>query len=66
MKFCEQQFVIDKKYDMSLRNKIGTFRLVTGTKKDLQLVMVTTYGVKQNMYSNLVQSQVLLDDLFLV
>ena len=66
MKFCEQQFVIDKKYDMSLRNKIGTFRLVTGTKKALQLVMVTTYGVKQNMYSNLVQSQVLLDDLFLV
>ena len=26
--------------------------------------MVTTYGVKPNMYSNMVQSEVTLDDLF--
>ena len=26
--------------------------------------MVTTYGVKENMYSDAVQSQVVMDDLF--
>lgn len=31
----------------------------------LQLTFVTTFGVKQNMYSGIVQSQVTLDDLFL-
>jgi hypothetical protein len=32
--------------------------------KALQLTMITTYGVERNMYSNRVQSEVLLDDLF--
>lgn len=65
MKFSEKDFVIDKKYEKELRNKIGTFRFVTQTRKAVQLVMVTTYGVKQNMYSSLVQKQVTMDDLFL-
>lgn len=64
MKFSEKPFVIDKKYDMELRNKLGTFRFVTQTKKAVQLVMVTTYGVKQNMYSGLIQKQVTIDDFF--
>ena len=36
----------------------------TGTNKSIQLVMVTTYGVKENKYSGIVGNQVLLDDLF--
>lgn len=64
MKFSDSPFTIDKEYDLNLRNKISTFRDVSGTRKALQLVMVTTYGVKRNMYSNLVQNEVLIDDLF--
>ena len=64
MKFSVNEFAIDKEYDNKLRNKIETFREETNTKKALQLTMVTTYGVKRNMHSNLVQSEVLLDDLF--
>lgn len=64
MKFSEKPFVIDKDYDLELREKMGTFRDITGTKKAVQLVMVTTYGVKQNMYSSLVQNEVTADDLF--
>ena len=64
MKFSEKPFVIDKQYDEELRNKIGTFKFVTRTKKAVQLVMVTTYGVKQNMYSSIIQTQVTMDDLF--
>ena len=50
--------------DQSLRNKIQVFRDESETKKALHLTMITTYGVKKNMYSNSVQSQVVLDDLF--
>ena len=58
------QFTIDSEYDKSLRNKIQVFRDETRTRKALHLTMITTYGIKRNMYSNGVQSQVVLDDLF--
>ena len=44
--------------------KISSFSKVTNCKKTIQLVMVTTFGVKRNKYSGLVGTQVLLDDLF--
>lgn len=34
------------------------------SRKALQLAMITTYGVKQNEHSGLVQSQVRMGDLF--
>ena len=64
VKYLEEEFVISKEYDMSLRNKREAFRTATGTKKTLQIVMITTYGIKPNKYSSIVSSQVLLDDLF--
>ena len=42
------------------------FREATKSKKALQLVMITTYGVKQNAHSGIMQSQVKMDDLFIV
>lgn len=64
MKYSINEFVIDKGYDIVLRNKLETFRRMTGTRQSLQITMITTYGVKKNKYSNFVQSQVTLDDLF--
>ncbi|MBO4507315.1 MAG: hypothetical protein J5747_01600 [Spirochaetaceae bacterium] len=64
IKFSSEEYTITKDYDEKLRNKIGVFRTVTKTKKALQLVMITTYGVQKNMYSNRIQSEVILDDLF--
>ena len=64
MKFSVNEYVIDKAYDMVLRNKLETFRRMTGTKKSLQMTMITSYGVKRNKYSGFIQSQVTLDDLF--
>lgn len=64
MKFSINEFAITKDYNESLRQKIEVFRSATGTKKALHLTMVTTFGVKRNMYSNSVQSQVTLNDLF--
>ncbi len=64
MKFADDKYQITKEYDEKLRAKMSVFRTVTKTKKSLQLVMITTYGVGAGMYSNRVQSQVVLDDLF--
>ena len=65
IKFSEKPFVIDKKYDLELRNKMGIFKTVTKTNKAVQLIMITSLGVAQNMYSSLVQNQVTADDLFI-
>ena len=64
MKFSLNEYTIDASYDESLRNKIDSFKRETGTRKSLQLTMITTYGVKKNKYSNRIQSEVVLDDLF--
>lgn len=64
MKFSINEYVIDKSYDMNLRNKLEAFRVMTNCKKSLQTTMITTYGVKQGKYSGIIQSQVTLDDLF--
>lgn len=64
MKYCSTLFAIDKGYEEILRNKIQAFREETRTRKSLMLTLVTTYGLKENMHSGCVQSQVLLDDLF--
>ncbi len=64
MKFADDQFLIDKDYDLNLRRKINRFVEETKTKKTIQLTFVTTYGIKQNMYSSRISNQVLLEDLF--
>ena len=64
MKWASEPYVIDKDYDEKLRNKVAAFIRETGTRKSILVSMVTTYGVKKNMYSDAVQSQVVMGDLF--
>ena len=64
MKFCNEEYEIDKDCDMSIRNKIGTFQFQTNTRKAVCCIMITPFGVKRGMYSDIVRSQVCLDDLF--
>lgn len=64
MKFSINEYVIDKAYDASLRNKVDSFRRMTRSRASLQLTMITTYGVRTNKYSSRIQNQVTLDDLF--
>lgn len=64
IKFSAGEFIIDKDYEKKLRKKVEIFREATRSKKALQLVMITTYGVRQNIYSGIIQSQVCMDDLF--
>ncbi len=64
VKFYSNEFTIDKNYSLILRNKIGAFKDAIKTHKAIVPTMITTFGVKQNMYSGIVQQEVVLDDLF--
>lgn len=64
MKFSINPFSIDKKYDAELRNKIGTFKTETKTRKSVFLTMFTTFGLQQNEYAGNVQSQLDMEALF--
>ena len=65
VKFSKNEYVIDKQYARNLLNKINVFEEKTGTKKQIFLTLITTMGLKKNIYSeDLVHSEVVLKDLF--
>ena len=64
MKFAKYEFEIKKDYAEKLRNKVFAFGNETGVNLATHLTFISTYGVKRNAYSNMVQSEVVLDDLF--
>ena len=64
IKFSKDEFIIDKDYDLVLRNKVSSFIKATNSKASIQLTLITTYGLKKNMYSNYITNEVTLEDLF--
>lgn len=65
LKFSANEFIIDKAYASELQTKREIFREKTRTTKTLFLVMVTTFGTKNNAYkTSLIQNEVVLADLF--
>lgn len=65
IKFYNKEFVIDKKYDALLRERIQTLIESIPKTKTVHLTFIASYGLKQNMYSGIVQQIITLDDLFL-
>ena len=63
-KFYSGEFTIDKDYSLILRNKINAFKTSVKTRKSIVPTMITTFGVKHNIYSGIVQQEATLDDLF--
>lgn len=66
IKFATADFTVDKAYARKLRNKINLFSNMPANKrKNIFLTMITTFGITENEYYNeLVQSEVVLEDLF--
>lgn len=65
MKFTAKPFVIDREYADTLQHRIDVLRACLGDdNKSIHLTFVTSKGVKENMYSGIVQSEVKLEDLF--
>ncbi|MDR0829192.1 MAG: ATP-binding protein [Prevotellaceae bacterium] len=64
MKFYNDLLLIDKELDEKLRHKKQVFRNETKTLKAVHTTVVTTYGVKRNMYSGNIQSEITMNELF--
>ena len=64
MKYSLSEFVIDAEYEQKLRNKKSAFINATNTRKAVHLTMVTTFGIKANVHSGIVQNEITLEDLF--
>lgn len=64
MKFCQDVYHIIKEYDQHLRERMGLFKYLTGTRKTVVNTFVTTYGVANGKYRSIVHSEVTMDDLF--
>lgn len=64
IKFSSDEYAITDAYEETLRKRASLFKKVTNTKKALQHTFITTYGLKQNKYSGMIQSEVTMDDLF--
>jgi hypothetical protein len=64
IKFSNMDYVITKSFDANLKNKIATFKAETKTRKAVHLLMLTTYGLTKNKYSEIAQKELILNDLF--
>ena len=65
MKFSVNEFVIDKSYAENIRKKKSEFKKETLTRDNLFVTFVTTFGVKNNAYSNeVMDNEVTMDSLF--
>ena len=66
MKFYNAPYTIDKKYYLNLKNKLSELQKEKGTRKNIFITMITTYGINENKYSNeLVENELDMDDLFI-
>lgn len=66
IKFCEDEFIIDKTDAALLRRKKAVFREKTKTRKTLFTTMISSYGVKKNsLYFDCVDQQLTMDIFFI-
>ncbi len=64
MKFYNTDFVVDKKYDEVLRNKLNVFLNETKIRKSPVMTLITTYGLGQSPYAGRFQEVITMDQLF--
>ena len=65
IKFSVNQFLIDKRYNQSLQQKINAFRAGMPKGKATVITFITTYGVADNEYKlNLVDNEITMESLF--
>lgn len=64
IKYSKGIYSLDAKEEERLRNRITDFTDETKVKEAVQLVLITTYGLKDNAHSTEVNDRVVLDDLF--
>lgn len=64
MKYSSGEYVITKKYAQDLEKKLQVFMSATDTHKTPILTLITTAGLKTNLYSDIIQRHITLPALF--
>ena len=64
MKYSNDEYSIGKIYEETIRKRTSLFQYVEKTKKDLRITFITTYGIKKNEHSGIIDNEIILADLF--
>ena len=64
MKYARDEFVPEEKTDVDMRRKMSVFATVTKTRKSVNAVLITPYGMMQSKYSGRFSNVITFDDLF--
>lgn len=65
VKFTQEPFVLTKSYKEDLQRKQFTFKQEVQTRKSVFPMLITTFGLQQNVHSlGFIQSVITMDDLF--
>lgn len=65
MKYCKDLYTVTGEYEKHLRERTNAFVHLTKTRDAIHTILVTTYGLKQNMYSGSIYATITMNDLFL-
>lgn len=64
VKFYSDVFTVDKNYEMLIRDRSTLIKGLISKKQSLRNTLITTYGLKKNMYSGIFTNVVTLEELF--
>ena len=64
VKYCEDLYSLDKEEFLKIQNRISTFKTVTGTRSSIIPTMITTFGMKDGMYSDQIIAKIDMEALF--
>lgn len=64
MKFSVGEYEVDKAYEMKLRGRLQTIQQMINRRQNVQMTLVTTFGLKHGIHSGIFQQTVCIDDLF--
>lgn len=64
MKFVNAFFEVKKDYEMVLRERLKFIQEKVGVRSNVQMTLVTTFGLKQGLHSGIFQKVITVDSLF--
>ena len=64
MRFYGEDYPLSEKDEKDFARRRNSFRAVTKTRKPIQTILVTTYGIVRNKYAGIVNAVVTAEDLF--
>ena len=64
VKYIEGLYSLDKEEFLKIQNRISAFKEVTETRSSIIPTMITTFGMKEGMYSDQINAKIDMDALF--